>query len=116
MSGADACDRLIRGYNKGMYTRLEVVSRLIQSAATYPPAELAQALSLKWLSEIQEATSKPPERLDEVKFIDGALLANEADYESYYAQMCKTWHDGAWNWHRHFAPVGLDCAQPEEEP
>jgi hypothetical protein len=95
---------------------MEVVFQLIQNAAICPPSELAQILSLEWLGEIQRATAKPPKSPDEDMFIDTALLANEADYEQYYAETRKAYYDGAWNWHRHFMRMGLDCAKSEKSP
>ncbi len=63
IADADDARRLLRGYERGIDTRNEVVSRLIQAAASCPAAMLAEVLTPEWLDLSREQTTCPrPER------------------------------------------------------
>jgi hypothetical protein len=109
-SGAETARRLIRGYDKGLYTRLEVLSQLIEAAATFSPAELAQDLSPEWLAQLREETAEPPGSPDNVIVISGSIFLAGSSPEEYYAEVRRAWYDGAWSWHRFLAEP--DASRP----
>jgi hypothetical protein len=102
-TGAAAARKLLRYYERGVYTRLETLTLLVQAAAEHPPSELAQGLSAEWLQEIREDTISPPGSSAHVQYISGILGSPDFDYETHLTRMRQTWYDGAWNWHRYFA-------------
>jgi len=103
-SGADTVRKLIRGFDKGMYSRMEVLSRLVEEASTSRPADLAGALPANWLAEVRTATAKPPSSIDDVCIVSGAIYRNAAEHEAHKAEMRRAWFEGAWNWHRFLEP------------
>jgi hypothetical protein len=109
-TATEAFRRIMRGYEKGIYTRLEVVCQLVELGAICPPAEVSLDLPAEWLTQIREATTTPPPTIDDVQYISGALLQEGVDAEQHYAQLCKAWFAGAWNWHRHFGGSGSDVS------
>ena len=101
--GAAAARKLLRRYEQGVYTRLELLTLLVQAAAEHPPSELADGLPAQWLQAIQEDISSPPGSPSDVLYISGILGGHSFDYETNFAEMRRTWYEGAWNWHRYFA-------------
>ena len=101
--GAAAARKLLRRYKQGIYTRLELLTLLVQAAAEHPASELAQGLPAEWLQAIQEDTNSPPGSPSDVLYISGILGGLNFDYETNFAEMRQTWYEGAWNWRRYFA-------------
>jgi hypothetical protein len=101
--GAAAARKLLRRYEQGVYTRLELLRLLVQAAAEHPSSELADGLPAEWLQAIQEDISSSPGSPSDVLYISGILGGHSFDYETNFAEMRQTWYEGAWNWHRYFA-------------
>jgi hypothetical protein len=53
---AEFVRKLTRRYEEGMYTRLEILSQIVEAAATCPVGELADALPADWLTEVKAET------------------------------------------------------------
>jgi hypothetical protein len=102
-TGAEAARKLLRYYQRGVYTRLEALTLLVQAAAEHPPSELAQGLPVEWLQAIREDTISPPGSPSDVLYISGILGDPNFDYNTHLTEMRQTWYDGAWNWRRYFA-------------
>src|SRR5262245_6839141 len=110
-TGADIVGKLTRGYEKGIYTRLEVLSQLVEAAATCPVVQLAGFLSGEWLAEVRARTVSPLHSPEDGVYISSAPLRDGIDPEEYYKEKCRLWHQGASNWHQYFAQ-----ATTEQEP
>jgi hypothetical protein len=92
----------IRLYEKGHYAKLEVLSQLVSLAADVASRDLVSVLPKAWISLVREETKAPPRSPDDVRWISGAIYADDIDPEQHGAELCKTWFKGAWQWHRYF--------------
>ena len=99
-SGTAVARKLVRDYERGIYTQLETLTRLIQAAAEHPARALATGLSADWLQVIREETSSPPQSPSDVVYISGILGMANFDYDAHFAKMRQTFFDGIWEWHR----------------
>jgi len=102
IANVDDARRLLRDFERGVYTRAEAISLFIQAAASCPAAELAEVLPADWLEMIRVETSPLPESPSDVVFISGILGKPGFDYDAYLAEMRQRWFDGTRNWHEHF--------------
>lgn len=102
-SAADVVRRLVRGYERGAYTRMEVVSGLLLGAASHSPADLASTMPADWLDEVRKAVANPPLAPGDVVYLGSALLRPGADYGAWEAEMRQKSYEATWTWHRYFA-------------
>ena len=73
----------MRYYQRGVYTRLEALTLLVQAAAEHQPSELAQGLPAEWLQAIREDTISPPGSPSDVLYISGIRGDPNFDYETH---------------------------------
>jgi hypothetical protein len=107
-TSAEIVLKLTRGYEKGIYTRLEMLSQLVEAAAAWPVVDLASALPSDWLADVKARTLSPPCSPDDGVYISGALLRDGIDPEEYFKEKRRLWHQGAWNWREFFAGAAKD--------
>jgi hypothetical protein len=93
--------RILRGYDRGIYTDQEVVVRLVLAAASCPTAVLAELLSDDWIEAIRKRVTPVPEGL--TVWIWGDLLKPGVDPGAHEAEMRRLWDEGASNWRAHLA-------------
>jgi hypothetical protein len=103
MDGAAMVRKLVRQCERGMYTPLEVVARLIEAAAECPPADLAPAIPADLLAHLRAETAEPPQDPKDVLLVRGVNYLPGTDISARAAEAQRTCFDGIWNWHRYFA-------------
>src|SRR5262245_60684570 len=81
----------IRGYEKGIYTHMEVVCALVHAAATYAPGDLAAAMPPEWLEKVRQDSANPPRSPADGVYLGSALLRAGASYEEWEAEMSRKW-------------------------
>jgi hypothetical protein len=80
-------------YEDGTLTMLHLQMKLIEAAATTPPADIAPKLSALVLDAIEQRTITPPTSPDDP---DGIWIGNWSD------DARRNYCEGAWNWNRYF--------------
>ena len=96
---------ILKGYERGYYTRLELLGWLNRAAAETPPEALAQALPPDLLQELRQAVRVPPASPDDFIFIHGGTVVGPVDWEAYKREQAQLSYDGTWAWHRYFYPT-----------
>jgi hypothetical protein len=104
--------RLIRGFDKGMYTRLEILSRLVELAASAEPKAIALVLPPDWIASIAKKTEQLPASPKDVVIISGAILRPGIDPESHDEELRLRYFQGAAKWHAYFAELGVPRDRP----
>ena len=95
--------RLLRLYEQGHFTPMELRMRLIQAAADYPPEGFASLLPAEELQAIRELAASPPNCLEESPRIFAiATVVGPWDQEAEECHERQLWYDGVWSWHRYF--------------
>ena len=116
--------QLMKQYERGVITRMELITQLVQLAADTSPEQVASLLpddclrGLKVISRHPPATPADAPRSFAIVMSVGATVS-QADQQ----RQQRSWHDGAWSWHHYFQRAELirglsvgDDTRPVPEP
>src|SRR4051812_36735627 len=97
-------ERLVRYYEEGRITRVELVIRLVQAAASLPPERIAAVLPAEELRELREKTADPPQSPEDSPRIFRIVMwaGPHHDDEAEQRENQRLWFEGAREWHRFF--------------
>jgi hypothetical protein len=95
--------KLLRLYDQGHFTPMELQCRLVQSAARYSPETFASLMPAKVLEAIRELAESPPESWEGCPRIFAiSTCVSQYDSEAEERQERQLWYDGIWCWHSFF--------------
>jgi hypothetical protein len=96
---ADSVQRLMSAYERGLFTRMEVVMRLIQLAAELSAEEIASALPGDWLGEIRQKCIQGPQSSQEPWFwINSVCFGPDHDPDVHVRDEQARWNIGLSAW------------------
>jgi hypothetical protein len=95
--------KLLRAYEQGHITEMELRSRLVQAAASYPPEGFVLLIPADELQAIRELAEAPPSSPDGSPRIFGIVSSvGPRDHEAEERRERRLWYDGIWCLHRYF--------------
>jgi len=88
---------LVRQYERGDITLMELRTRLVQAANHCPPDVIAAAIPAEELAVIQQEVASPPATVE----VSPRIFAMEMS-EKEMEEQRQAYYDGTWRWHRYF--------------
>lgn len=96
--------KLLGQFDRGALTRHELLIRVCQAAADYPPERIAVALPHDLMDNIRVWSMTPPESPEKCRVIQaGGLIGDLERWDRYFREQSRRLYDGLWRWHRYFA-------------
>jgi hypothetical protein len=94
---------LLRLYDKGHITEMELHTGLVRAAAVHSPEDIAPLLTVKQVQAVREFAASPPSSLEACPrtFHMGSWVG-PYDWEADDRAKREQWYDGVWRWHRYF--------------
>jgi hypothetical protein len=109
--------KLMRLYEQCYITPMELRTRLVQAAASYPPetfVSLVPAEELRAIRALAESPPASPEGSPRI-FAMGSWVGPH-DHEAEEREERRLWYDGIWRWHRFFHHRQAELAAPADRP
>jgi hypothetical protein len=101
----DDIRRHLQRWEKGVYSRGELLTHLVSAAADCRPGDLIELIAEQWVEAIRDATRVLPNTADDVIIMHlGCFVAGaDNDAGSRDTMERKQWFDGATRWHHFLA-------------
>jgi hypothetical protein len=95
--------KLMRLYEQCHITPMELRTRLVQAAASYPPERFASLIPAEELQAIRELAQSPPASPEgSPRIVALGTWVGAHDHEAEERQERRLWYDGIWRWPRFF--------------
>jgi hypothetical protein len=94
--------KLLRLYDKGHITLMELHTGLVQGAASHPPKEIALLLTAELLQAIRDIAASPPTSPQgSPRIFHMGSWVGPFNLEAQVREEHQLWYDGVWQWHRY---------------
>jgi hypothetical protein len=95
--------RLLRMYDEGRITEMELRTRLVEAAASASPEEIARLLPAEQLQAIRDLTASPPGPPEDApRTVCMGSWVGPSDHAAAQCDAQRLWHRGSWQWFQYF--------------